>query len=162
MAAIAGEVEPSEGSIQRVAIDSIEWIFQSAPILARRTALDNVVLGAIARGHSRPRSVALARRAMKSLGIFHLANSQTFRLSGGERQRVAVARALASGSQLILADEPTAALDSESKGLVIAALRTATKYGASLIVATHDDDVAMACDETFDLREGLLVPRAIA
>lgn len=154
MAVIAGELEPQQGHVIRSPEQQVEWIFQSAPVLSRRSALDNVALGALARGHGRGRSTALARRAMRSLGIERLSAMPAYKLSGGERQRVAVARAIASGSPLILADEPTAALDAGSKQLVIEALTVATRSGASLVVATHDEEVARACDCTYRLRAG--------
>jgi ABC-type lipoprotein export system ATPase subunit len=118
---------------------------------------ENVMIGPLSRGRSELRSRALATRALAELGLGGRLRTAAYRLSGGERQRVAVARALAAGAALVLADEPTASLDAVSKRSVISALERVSDYGALLIVATHDPDVAAACDRRFRLLDGTLL-----
>ncbi|MCS3442149.1 ABC transporter ATP-binding protein [Microbacterium phyllosphaerae] len=156
---IAGIEEPAMGRVTGVAPERIQWVLQSAPVLPRRSALDNVMLGALAQGVEVPAARINALRAMRELGVEHLARTSLFRLSGGERQRVALGRALAVDSDLILADEPTASLDYVAKERVIDALHRAVRLNRRILVATHDQDVADACDVTMHLRNGMLVPR---
>lgn len=160
MAVIAGELVPQSGSVTVEASssrDRHEWVLQSAPSLLHRSALDNVALGPLSRGYTRFESEVRAREVMSRLGIASLELTRLHQLSGGERQRVAVCRAVASTSGLLLADEPTASLDAASKELVINALDGAKRFGAAVIVATHDPDVARACDRTLYVQGGKLV-----
>jgi ABC-type lipoprotein export system ATPase subunit len=133
-----------------------EWIVQSAALLNRRTALDNVVLGPAARGLPQPVAAQGAEAALVTLGIDRLADQRVYKLSGGERQRVAVARALAAGTDLILADEPTASLDPESRELVCRGLVWAAAQGSLVVVATHDPYVAQAASVAYRLEGGQL------
>jgi ABC-type lipoprotein export system ATPase subunit len=161
LATIAGQLRPLEGSVDISARPDEdprpEWIVQSAPLLPRRTVAENVMIGPLSRGRSELRSRALATRALSELGLGGRLRTAAYRLSGGERQRVAVARAIAAGAALVLADEPTASLDAVSKRSVISALERVSDYGALLIVATHDPDVAAACDRRFRLVDGSLL-----
>lgn len=157
---IAGVAQPNMGSIT---FDSthdprIVWIVQSTPLLPRRTALDNVRLGPLSEGLSREEADARALAAMRHLGVEHTETTRVFRLSGGERQRLAVARAVASSADVILADEPTASLDPATRSEVITALRVATDVGVMVIVSTHDMAVARLCDRTVNLADGALSP----
>lgn len=133
------------------------WIFQNSPLLNRRTAVENVMLEVLLTSRSQETARRKAVRAMRELGILHLAKTQTYRLSGGEKQRIAVARAVAAEAQLILADEPTASLDSTSRQAVCQALNRAAEHGALVIVATHDSWVAENCDRNTSLKDGTLV-----
>jgi ABC-type lipoprotein export system ATPase subunit len=157
LAVIAGQLHPDAGSVEVEHGERPEWVVQSSPLLARRSALDNAMLGPLARGRSALRSRAVATRVLDDLGLGPLIHRPAYELSGGERQRVAVARALASDARLVLADEPTASLDHVAKRSVIAALERATEYGALLLVATHDQEVAAMCDRRFRLVDGRLV-----
>ncbi|MDR0591806.1 MAG: ATP-binding cassette domain-containing protein [Bifidobacteriaceae bacterium] len=136
-----------------------EWIVQSSPLLNRRTAFDNVALGPKARGLTETAPDA-ARAAMADLGLDTLAGQPVYKLSGGERQRVAVARALASGAGLILADEPTASLDPRSRDLVCQGLEQAAGRGALVLAATHDPYVAARGAVSYRLEDGRLVDAA--
>lgn len=153
---IAGALKPSKGNVLRSVEPPFPWIFQTAPALTRRSALDNVALGPLSEGYSRKRSLALARKAMITLSIWELHGLQVGKLSGGERQRVAVARALASGSALLLADEPTASLDSRSKELVVDSLLRTADSGAGVVLSTHDKSVAERCHRTYEFKGGRL------
>ncbi|MWV59660.1 ATP-binding cassette domain-containing protein [Rathayibacter sp. VKM Ac-2754] len=154
---VAGDLRPTRGTVRTVARESAAWIVQSTPVLARRSALDNVALGALSSGSTRRAAERTAIGVMTALGIETLAPQAVHRLSGGERQRVAVARAMAAESALILADEPTAALDAVSRSFVIDALTRAAQEGAAVVVATHDPVVAEACDRLLRIDAGLLV-----
>ncbi|MWV50660.1 ATP-binding cassette domain-containing protein [Rathayibacter sp. VKM Ac-2803] len=154
---VAGDLRPTRGTVRTVARESAAWIVQSTPVLARRSALDNVALGALSSGATRRAAERTAIGVMTALGIETLAPQAVHRLSGGERQRVAVARAMAAESALILADEPTAALDAVSRSFVIDALTRAAQEGAAVVVATHDPVVAEACDRLLRIDAGLLV-----
>ncbi len=117
--------------------DAIAWVPQGSNALSRRTALDNVLVAALAGGHSLREATELARDALDQVGLSHRLSEQARRLSGGELQRVAIARALASGKDLVLADEPSANLDARNTEEVAALLeRLVTR--ATVIVATHD------------------------
>ncbi|MDR1188896.1 MAG: ATP-binding cassette domain-containing protein [Bifidobacteriaceae bacterium] len=157
---VAGAVRAASGI---VAVDGKpgaagrwEWIVQSSPLLNRRSAYDNVVLGPRARGESARAAAGAAGSALEALGIGGLANQRVYKLSGGERQRVAVARALAAGSELILADEPTASLDPRSRELVCDGLERAAVQGALVLVATHDPYVAGRAGLVYGLEDGRL------
>lgn len=152
---IGGELQPISGSVERPQpLDLVAWIPQSAPVLPRRSALDNVALGAYARGFSAARALAVASGALRDVGIASFSSRQVKTLSGGERQRVAVARALAMGSSLILADEPTSSLDAANRDAVVMALRVVCSHGGTVLVATHDDAVASQCDGVIRLEDG--------
>ncbi|QHC67314.1 ATP-binding cassette domain-containing protein [Rathayibacter sp. VKM Ac-2759] len=154
---MAGDLRPTRGVLKTVPAARSAWIIQSTPVLARRSALDNVALGPLSAGASRRAAEATAWEVMTALGADHLARQIVHRLSGGERQRIAVARAMAAYSDLILADEPTAALDAVSRSLVIGSLMSAAGAGAAVVVATHDTVVAEACDRIIRIDAGRLV-----
>lgn len=153
LSVVARGLKPTEGAVA-VEAERLEWIFQSAPILARRNALSNVALGPLSRGGSLEEAEAVAMGAMESLGIASLAKQAGYRLSGGERQRVAIARVLATTPKLVLADEPTASLDPQSRELVCNALRFVVDAGGLVLVATHDQYVADRCDSIIRLVNG--------
>lgn len=137
---------------------SIGWVFQTSPVLMRRTAFDNVALGPRSAGEVERRCVERAAAALETVRIADLADRPLYTLSGGERQRVVIARALASQADLVIADEPTAALDGAAKAVVTAALADVARAGRAVVVATHDGAVADACQRTLHLVDGRLRP----
>lgn len=155
LSVIAGHLQPEIGSVRLEGLSSrIDWIVQSAPVLTRRTAIENVMLGPLSTGADAQHAKARALEAMRLLNIDGLAQTQTFKLSGGERQRIAVARALGTGSDIIVADEPTASLDPVSRRAVCDALELASKSGRVVIVATHDPYVEQRCFQSVALDQG--------
>jgi ABC-type lipoprotein export system ATPase subunit len=155
LGALAGVIPLTTGSLRvenHGAPLRVSWMFQNAPLLFRRSAIDNVAVAHELMGT--PRVVALERASsgLASLGLSEIALTAAHRLSGGERQRVAVARAIAASADLLLADEPTASLDSASRQLVLEALLSASRDGAALVIATHDPWVAERCDQVVGLQ----------
>lgn len=144
---IAGFVTPTSGA---VTVDSgpetVDWIFQSTHLLSRRTARDNVALGAMSRGLDFQSARLVGAETLERINLDHLADQPAFRLSGGERQRIAVARSIARRARVMLADEPTASLDPSSRNTICSALRVAASTGAAVLIATHDPHVASICD----------------
>jgi ABC-type lipoprotein export system ATPase subunit len=147
----AGDVLYPDGHPRR-----LEWIAQENRLLSRRSALDNVKLSCLGQSMGDEPAAIAARAAMGLVDIIHLQHQPAFKLSGGERQRVAVARAIASRPDLILADEPTASLDATSRDLVTDALVAAASAGAAIVIATHDPAVASRCDRMLVLDDGQL------
>ena len=156
-AALAGAAVISSGEIR---VDSpssdVQWIVQTTPLLQQRRVFDNAQLSMLIRGVGSEEARLRAARALKAVGVLHLAREVTHRLSGGEKQRVAVARAMATQSPLVLADEPTASLDAPARDSVCLALRAAARAGAAVVVATHDFAVARQADRVLHLRSGKL------
>lgn len=156
LAILAGQLAPSSG---RVIVESDarpEWIVQASPMLLARSALANVAIGPLSRGVDPASARASALAVLDELGLGDRIEARANRLSGGERQRVAVARALAAQPTYVLADEPTASLDTASKRAVIASLARLSAVGALVVIATHDAEVAAACDRVLSLVDGLL------
>lgn len=138
----------------------VGFIFQQFNLLGGRTALENVMTPLLyARGRQFWRREQIAMEMLDRVGLVERAGSMPERLSGGEQQRVAIARALVRGPRLILADEPTGALDIETGASVMALLDdVAEKSGAALITITHDANVAALARRHYRLDRGVLAP----
>jgi putative ABC transport system ATP-binding protein len=142
---------------------AVGFIFQQFNLLPGRTALDNVITPLLyARGTAFWRRRETAMDILDRVGLAHRAQTLPNMLSGGEQQRVAIARALVRRPRLILADEPTGALDVDTGQSVMALLDTvATESGAALITITHDVNVAALARACYRLASGVLTPAAI-
>jgi putative ABC transport system ATP-binding protein len=141
---------------------SIGYVFQDFNLLAGLTALENVTLpleldGAHSRGTRR-----LGLKALEDLGVLDRADRFPDDLSGGERQRVAIARAIVGKRGLLLADEPTGALDSVNGEGVMRLLRAATQRGVAGVVVTHEAQLASWADRVVFLRDGRVVDQTVA
>lgn len=135
----------------------IGLVFQSADLVPELSLLDNVALPIEIAGSSRSRSVAMARASLEVLQIEDSTmNRSAGSVSGGQQQRAAIARALANRPPLVLADEPTGALDSATRNQVVSVLLEHARGGAAVIVATHDPEVASAADRVVNIRDGVL------
>ncbi len=134
-------------------------VFQDYNLIENLTAAENVALGAELSGQGRRQADAVARDRLTALGLGKLVDDYPKTLSGGEQQRVAIARALAGHSVLLLADEPTGALDSESgENVTDAIIDFAHRAGRAALVVTHNPDVATRMDVVIGIRDGQLHP----
>ncbi|MER7001524.1 ABC transporter ATP-binding protein [Dactylosporangium sp. NPDC000555] len=139
------------------------FVFQRFFLLKHLTAAQNVAMALVNGQGWLPRRKRRARvlEALDQVGIAHLAKNHPTRLSGGEQQRVAIARALVRGPRMLLADEPTGALDTETGNLVIEVLRAATDRGCGLILVTHDQAHAAKMQRVLRLVDGALRPAVL-
>jgi putative ABC transport system ATP-binding protein len=137
------------------------FVFQKANLVPFLTARQNVEIAAEIGGAPAPRRRAL--ELLESLGLSHRADAWPDTLSGGEQQRVAIARALANHPTLILADEPTAALDRERGRSVMELLRqVAREHGAAVLVVTHDQRALDVFDSLYHMEDGQIVAEPVA
>jgi putative ABC transport system ATP-binding protein len=132
-------------------------VFQQFFLLEHLSALDNVATGLLYRGIPGPERRRLARLALERVGLGHRLHHRPTALSGGERQRVAIARALVGQPQVVLADEPTGSLDSAATADLIVLLQQLNRQGVTLVVVTHDPQVAAAMTRQIQLRDGQVV-----
>jgi putative ABC transport system ATP-binding protein len=145
----------SEEQLARWRGTTVGIIFQFFQLMPTLTALENVVLPMDLAGRGRDRKLAAA--LLERVGIGHLAAHLPSELSGGEQQRVAIARALANDPPLILADEPTGNLDSETGRLVLLLFDELWKQGKTIIMVTHDRSNAEYGSRVIELRDGAIV-----
>ena len=131
------------------------FVFQSYNLLPKLTAVANVELPLIYNGGHNRRQRAL--EALESVGISRRALHRPSEMSGGEQQRVAIARALINDPLIILADEPTGNLDTASSGNIMALLTEQRKKGITVIVVTHEEDIAQFTQRTIYLRDGKII-----
>ncbi|HEY7131499.1 MAG TPA: ABC transporter ATP-binding protein [Candidatus Limnocylindrales bacterium] len=135
---------------------TIGFIFQSYNLLPRTSALDNVATPLLYQGVGRRERVARATAALERLGLGDRLHHEPSQLSGGQQQRVAVARAIVTDPALILADEPTGNLDSTSGADVLAVLRELHAAGRTIVMITHDAEVAASAGRQVHIRDGQL------
>ena len=167
---MAGLVAPSSGSVsiggrrldrlslvelQRMRARNIGVVFQAFNLIDALTALENVALVLRFAGTARRESIVAAQTILVRIGIGHLGSQPTSQLSQGEKQRVAIARAIANNPFLLLADEPTASLDSEHGLEIIEILRRyARESQAAVVVSTHDPRLAAFADQIVRMSDG--------
>jgi putative ABC transport system ATP-binding protein len=164
----AGEVEVagtvlnrlSEAALARFRRDRIGIVFQFFHLLDDLTARDNVLLPAQLAGVPRRTAAKRADELLDSLGLTARVNAYPARLSGGERQRVAVARALVNRPPLLLADEPTGAVDAHAGAQIMELLRDLNQGGQTILLVTHDPALARGCaTRVVEVRDGRLAEK---
>ncbi|WP_037364272.1 ABC transporter ATP-binding protein [Nakamurella lactea] len=173
---IAGLLSPQDGCVTSCGVDLVaasesqradyrrrcaSLVFQEFNLLSMLRVGENVALAVELLGVDPASAREKAGVALASVGIDQLADRYPGELSGGQRQRVAVARAIASGKPVVLADEPTGALDSRTSAEVVAALLRARDAGAAVVVATHDDAVAGHGDRVVAITDGRVVAPSV-
>ena len=153
---LAGEslVGKSEDELAIMRRRHIGIVFQFFNLLEGMSVLENVTLPAVIAGAPRKRAETRARDLLDLLGLAEKAKDAPGVLSGGQRQRLAIARALANEPTLVLADEPTGALDSEGGQELLEQFRRLHAGGQTILLVTHDDDVAAAGDRIVNMRDG--------
>lgn len=144
------------GRLAQLRGQKIGFIFQTFNLLPRLSALDNVLLPTLYQKGGRANFKNNAKKILTNVGLESRINHQPSELSGGERQRVAIARALINDPEVILADEPTGNLDSKSGQEIINILKDLNKSGKTIIVITHDPNIAKHCERTIHLFDGQL------
>jgi putative ABC transport system ATP-binding protein len=153
---IDGERVDALGSPSAYRANTIGFVFQSHNLIPTLTASENVQMAMFGQRPRRERE-ARALELLAEVGLERRADARPAVLSGGERQRVAIARALANEPRLLLADEPTGALDSATGAQVLALLdELRAQYGMTILLVTNDDDVAAHADRTLRLRDGVI------
>lgn len=135
----------------------VGFVFQGFNLLARLSALENVELPLIYRGYGAGERRRLAMEALNRVGLGERLHHKPSELSGGQQQRVAIARALAGNPALILADEPTGNLDSQSGRDVLNNLQELHRQGRTIILITHDNDVAAKAKRIIRIQDGRIV-----
>lgn len=133
----------------------IGFVFQSFFLLPRLTAIQNVILPLFYRGTVRETALEEARRMLEKMGVGHLADNRPNQLSGGQQQRVAIARALVGDPKVILADEPTGALDSDTGNDVMRLFSELhSKENRTIVIITHDKEVSRRCQRVVMIKDG--------
>ena len=151
--------ELSARALSRFRSVTVGMIFQSFNLILSRTALENVELPMIFAGRPPKERRASAREALESVGLGECLHHHPTEMSGGENQRVAVARALVNRPEVVLADEPTGNLDSDTaQGVMSLILDHVQRHGATLVLVTHDEELAGTCtDRVLRLKDGRLL-----
>ncbi|MFB2622329.1 ABC transporter ATP-binding protein [Methanothermobacter sp. KEPCO-1] len=152
---VAGRDLSEEKDLSRLRAEEIGFVFQLHNLIPSLTALENVEIPmfAVKHGNMEERAMGL----LEQVGLRDKADRKPTELSGGERQRVAIARALANNPSIILADEPTGALDSKTSRNILQILQKLQEEGVTLVVVTHEPHVAEMASRTISILDGVIV-----
>jgi putative ABC transport system ATP-binding protein len=133
------------------------FVFQSFNLISYKSALDNVAMPLYYQGVKRGERIDKAMSYLEKVGLAEWASHLPNELSGGQKQRVAIARALASNPKVLLADEPTGALDSTTSYEVIELMQEINDEGKTILIVTHEDDIAHMCKRIVNLKDGIII-----
>lgn len=147
----------SEDQRSRLRALKLGFVFQSYNLLARHNAIENVALPLVYSGVGSKERLLRAEKCLQAVGLVHRAKHFPKQLSGGEQQRVAIARSLVCNPAIILADEPTGALDSRTGDEVLRQFRALGEMGQTVVIVTHDAKVAEQCKRIIRLLDGRVV-----
>lgn len=148
--------EMSENELAAVRNKEIGFVFQTFNLLPRQSALENVALPLIYAGYSKSKRTEIAMETLRGVGLDNRAMHKPNELSGGQRQRVAVARALVNEPSILLADEPTGNLDSKTSYEIMDLFDQLHKKGNTIVMVTHEDDIAQYAHRIIRLRDGFI------
>ena len=148
--------EMDDNSLANIRNKEIGFIFQTFNLLPRYTALENVILPLIYAGIKKEEREIMAKKTLENVGLFDRMTHKPNELSGGQRQRVAIARALVNNPSIILADEPTGNLDSETSIEIMKLFQKIHQKGNTIIVVTHEEDIAKYAGRIIRLKDGII------
>jgi putative ABC transport system ATP-binding protein len=151
----------NDNELAQVRNQEIGFVFQSFHLLPRLTVLENVMQPLVYRGMPRAERKVLATEALTQVGLGNRLGHRPNQLSGGQRQRVAVARALVGKPSILLADEPTGNLDSRTSAEIMALFDEVHRSGQTVVVVTHEPDIAAHCRRTLRVSDGKIVEDTI-
>lgn len=146
----------TENELAAVRNKEIGFVFQSFNLLPRSTILDNVALPLVYAGINKEERIERAQATLDAVGLGNRVSHKPNELSGGQRQRVAIARALVNKPSIILADEPTGALDTKTSYEIMAIFDQLHQNGNTIIMVTHEEDIANYAHRVIRLRDGLV------
>jgi putative ABC transport system ATP-binding protein len=146
----------NDNELAQIRNKEIGFIFQTFNLLPKSTALDNVILPLIYAGMDKATREQRALKTLEDVGLANRVKHKPNELSGGQRQRVAVARALVNNPAIILADEPTGNLDSKTSVEIMGLFEEIHKKGNTIIVVTHEEDIARHAHRIIRLRDGII------
>lgn len=147
----------SDRFLSRVRNKKIGLIMQDFALIEEFHAFDNVMLPLDFSVKKKINKAAIARKALCDVGVGHLADQIVNTMSGGQKQRVAIARAIANSPRIILADEPTGALDSMTAKEIMQVFKMLNRNGKTIIIVTHDMEIAEQCDRIIEISDGFIV-----
>jgi len=148
--------EMTENELADTRNKEIGFVFQTFNLLPRASALENIALPLIYAGYSKSERYEMAMQSLESVGLADRAHHRPNELSGGQRQRVAIARALVNNPSIILADEPTGNLDTKTSYDIMNLFQELHDKGNTIIMVTHEDDIAHYAHRIIRLRDGLI------
>lgn len=148
--------EKSDSEMSKLRNSTIGFVFQNFNLLPRETALENVALPLLYGGVGRRERTERARQALEDVGLGERLTFFPTQLSGGQKQRVAIARAMVGKPKLLLADEPTGALDTAAGKQIMELFRELNKQGVTIVMITHEPEIAAYADRTLYIRDGQL------
>lgn len=144
----------SDDELSLLRSKSIGFVFQQFNLLPKLTAVENVMVPLLYQGYSNSEAKALAKESLNKVGLSHRYNHLPNQLSGGQMQRVAIARAIVSKPKIILADEPTGAVDSKTSDEIMNIFTELNKDGQTIILITHDMNVASRAKTIYKINDG--------